>query len=57
MDKYDDFVGVDLNNVYYTNSSDAKYNGDENVNDVVSSGYQSSNDEDDVDNGDDEKLV
>ncbi|CAI8595523.1 unnamed protein product [Vicia faba] len=49
------FFEVDLNNIHYTNSSDAEYSCDEDVNDVVSSGHQSSNDEDDSDNDDDEE--
>lgn len=34
MKKYDDFVGVDLNNVYFSDndSSHAEYNGDEEFN-------------------------
>ncbi|CAI8589470.1 unnamed protein product [Vicia faba] len=57
MDKYDDYVSVDLNNVYYTDLSDVEYIDDEDVNVVVSSGHQSSDDEDDVDNDDDEESV
>ncbi|CAI8595083.1 unnamed protein product [Vicia faba] len=49
MDNYNDSVGVNLNNILYidSNSYDAGYSSDEDVNDVVSSGYQSSDDEDD----------
>ncbi|CAK8578200.1 unnamed protein product [Lathyrus sativus] len=57
MDNSDNFVGVDLNNVHYTKSSDAEYSCDEDVNDVVSSGHQTSNDEDDSDNDDDGESV
>ncbi|XP_050891642.1 uncharacterized protein LOC127097173 isoform X2 [Lathyrus oleraceus] len=57
MDNYDDSVGVDLNNVHYADLSEDEYIGDENVNDVVSSGHQSSNDEDNVNNEDDEESV
>ncbi|KAI5399907.1 hypothetical protein KIW84_065012 [Lathyrus oleraceus] len=50
MDNSGDFVGVDLNNVHYPDSSDAEYSCDKDVNDVLSSGHQTSNDEDDSDN-------
>lgn len=57
MDNYDDFVGVDLKNAHYTDSSDVEYSGDEDVNDVESNGHQSLDNEDDVDNDDDEGSV
>lgn len=34
MDKYRDSIVVDLNNVHYTDSSDAEYSGDEDQNDL-----------------------
>ncbi|CAI8586757.1 unnamed protein product [Vicia faba] len=55
MDNYVNFVGVYLNDVHYIDSSDVEYSYDEDVNDVVSSGHQSSNDEDGCDNDDDEE--
>ncbi|CAI8593862.1 unnamed protein product [Vicia faba] len=57
MDKYGDFVGVDLNNIHFTDLSVAAYSCDEDVNDVVSSGHQSSNDEDDSNNDVDKESV
>lgn len=57
MDNSTDSDGVDLNNVHYTDSSNVEYICDEYVNDVVSSGHQTSNDEDDSDNDADEESV
>ncbi|CAI8603687.1 unnamed protein product [Vicia faba] len=57
MDDYAGSVGVDLNNVHNSDSSDAECSYDEDVNYVGSSGHQSSNDEDEYDNDDGEESV
>lgn len=59
MEKYDDSVEIDSNDVHFTNgdTSDVESNDDEDDSYSISSRYQSLDDVDDVDNDDDDDLV